>query len=343
MRFYHKNQFGLVNNYRSFSKFIALSILFVIITAIIVIPAAGENSDGTVPVINGIISANEYDHKAEFAGGDFKIYWTVGESNISIGLSAKTNGWVAFGIGNSMTDADMIIGWVNSTGGATVLDCYSESSRDHPVDEDLGGTDDIESSGGSESDGWTHIEFTRDLSTGDTYDAPIKKSGELEVIWAYGSSDNFNAQHSEFGSGTINLVTGEVEEDEEVRWQLHAFLMIIGLILIGSGNAIAGAMKKKTWWFSAHKTLEGFGGVFAFIGFGYAFYMISVSTNEHFSEPHTFLGLITVIFIVITLRLGKTITKPAGSSKKFKALHRWFGRITTIMMLITVYAGYSLV
>jgi hypothetical protein len=49
-----------------------------------------------------------------------KLYWTVGEWNVSFGLEASLTGWIALGIATNLTNAmisdgqgsDIMLGWV---------------------------------------------------------------------------------------------------------------------------------------------------------------------------------------------------------------------------------------
>ena len=86
-----------------------------------------------------------------------------------------------------------------------VQDLYSTGDfGPHPLDSEIGGTDDIMEFGGREEGGFTTIEFKRSLTTIDKYDISIQK-GVNRIIWAYGSSDSLTVKHSTRGYGEINL------------------------------------------------------------------------------------------------------------------------------------------
>jgi hypothetical protein len=53
-----------------------------------------------------------------------------------------------------------------------------------------------------EKNGYTTIEFKRALTTNDDYDN-LLKIGSNTIIWAYGTSDDLNIQHSTRGYGAI--------------------------------------------------------------------------------------------------------------------------------------------
>ena len=177
-------------------------------------PAATPPSeDGQQPVTpetpgewlaDGIIGNEEYSHTQAY--NDFELWWTADGEFIYIAMKAKTTGWVSIALssGPAMKDADMVLGFVQD-GTVTVIDEYSTGNfGPHKPDSELGGSDDILESGGSEGDGYTVIEFKRKLDTGDTYDHEFSQ-GKNSILWAYGQSDQPEQKHSARGSGELEL------------------------------------------------------------------------------------------------------------------------------------------
>jgi len=153
---------------------------------------------------DGIIKVREYHGSNNY--GDYTIHWRSDEQYIYIGMTAKTDGWVAMAVqpGSRMKEADMVFGFVKD-GVVEVQDLYSTGDfGPHSVDSELGGTDDILAFGGREEGGFTTIEFKRLLTTTDKYDISIQK-GVNKIIWAYGSIDSLAVKHSTRGYGEINL------------------------------------------------------------------------------------------------------------------------------------------
>ena len=153
---------------------------------------------------DGVLGDDEY--LGEMRYGDYEVRWTTDDRNIYFGIKAGTEGWVAIGLNPSsqMKDADMIFGM--ETGGQTsISDQFSTGNfGPHSPDTELGGSDDIIEFGGREEGGFTTIEFSRALDTGDEYDNKLAQ-GTIKIIWAYGSSDNFDSRHTSRGSGEITL------------------------------------------------------------------------------------------------------------------------------------------
>ena len=144
-----------------------------------------------------------------YANGDYELFWNSDTQHVYIGMKARTSGWVAMAIqpGSRMKDADMVFGYVED-GQVTVLDLYSTGDfGPHPPDIEQNGTDDIIEYGGTEADGYTTIEFKRALATGDRYDHDLS-GGNNQIIWAFGSLDNFSMRHSQRGYGEIVLPPG---------------------------------------------------------------------------------------------------------------------------------------
>ena len=153
---------------------------------------------------DGMVGDGEYAETQSF--DDFELWWNIDEQYIYIAMKAKTTGWVAMALssGPAMKDADMVMGFVQD-GTVTVIDEYSTGNfGPHRPDSELGGSDDILESAGSEEGGYTIIEFKRKLDTGDTYDNAFSQ-GENSILWAYGQDDQPEQKHSTRGHGELIL------------------------------------------------------------------------------------------------------------------------------------------
>ena len=151
---------------------------------------------------DGIIQPGEYTDNQTYS--DYQIYWKNDDKYVYIAMKAKTNGFVAVGLqpGVTMLDADIILGFVKD-GKAQVYDMYSTGAfGPHPQDTELGGTNDILQSGGTDDGQYTTIEFKRLLDTGDKYDLALVK-GVNRIIWSYGPNKDPNLKHTNRGYGEI--------------------------------------------------------------------------------------------------------------------------------------------
>jgi hypothetical protein len=276
---------------------------------------------------------------------DFELYWQIANDSISIGMRAKTDGWVALGIDPTsvMKDADMFVGWVEPDGTVRLLDCFATGKTGpHPADTELGGTYDLDAYNGSYDGDWTAFEFTRKLKTDDKYDNEINEEGDTKVIWAYGGTDNNDVKHTQRGGVIIDLSTGEASE--YVPWYFHAAWMTAGFILMVAGIIIIKLFKTKMWRIKVHRVVLLLGGAFAIFGLGSGIFMVTINGSGHFDIPHAYIGLFTIMFILSTIYLGfhQFKCKPE-KMKKIKSMHRWFGRITATLMIINMFIGFSYV
>ncbi|MHA1976628.1 MAG: DOMON domain-containing protein [Candidatus Hodarchaeales archaeon] len=159
-------------------------------------------------ILDGVISDGEYSNSQSVDEGNFILHWRATEENsIFFAMEVVTTGWVSIGIDPlvRMKDADMYFGWVNGNGTVNMIDAFSIGDYGpHPPDLELGGSDNIIDFNGSEIDQTTIIEFERRIVTLDSvYDNPIPLDREITIIWAYGTTDNFNDQHGGGSRGTM--------------------------------------------------------------------------------------------------------------------------------------------
>jgi hypothetical protein len=167
-------------------------------------PPVNPPSSSITWTADGIISPGEYQNHKSF--DDFEINWSNDDQYIYIGMKAKTMGWVAVGFGATtfMNNANIIQGYF-SDGKAVVADEYSTGEfGPHPDVTTLGGTYAILDSGGTQADGYTIIEFKRKLDPGDKFHKALAK-GTNNIIWAYGSDNQFLIKHVSRGTGQITI------------------------------------------------------------------------------------------------------------------------------------------
>jgi hypothetical protein len=299
------------------------------------------NDSAVAPVVDGVIGSNEYELDVPLGGGDFHIYWQFTGENITMAMKARSTGWIALGIDPEqiMKGADMIFGWVDSEGNAHILDCYSIGKLGpHPPD--IEPTDIVEYAG-AESGGWTVIEFKRAAATSDKYDKDIEMEGKTKLIWAYGSSDNFDIKHTKRGTAAVDFETGSTTEG--VPWYFHAAWMTAAIALMIIGIIIVKFLKEKRWWFKGHKAVMSLAVIVTLLGFGSSFFMVTLSGSGHFRVPHAYFGLITIVISILTTRLGFMMFSPKVNKDQIKALHRWIGRGSTTLMIVTIFVGLSYV
>lgn len=142
--------------------------------------------------------------ESDFNSGNYKsveikgivFNWIIVDENINIILSAPTNGWLAVGFNPSrmMKDANILIGYIKN-GDVFMEDHFGSGNTKHKSDIDLGGTDDITVTGGTETGDKTTLKFSIPLHSWDSNDRRLEQGGEYKVIFAYGKKDDFKSYH----------------------------------------------------------------------------------------------------------------------------------------------------
>ncbi|MBD3190630.1 MAG: hypothetical protein GF308_08295 [Candidatus Heimdallarchaeota archaeon] len=332
-------------SYQVFFLVICLGVLLLSSISFYRIKGTNNESSDLEPkvIIDGIISAEEYEFQASFSNDAFKLYWTISGENISFGMIGTTSGWVSIGFEptNVMKDADMVFGAVLTNGTTIFLDAYSTGQfGPHPADTSLGGSTDISIYAGSENGASTTIEFQRKLSTGDTFDFIIPTEGSVSIIWAFGSSEDFFVKHDRAGYGTINISSGESSSGAPPLWPYHAALMIISFLLLIAGWIVAHFYRSQRWWYRTHRLLSLIGSIFGVLGLIMGIIMVSLTTKAHFRVAHSILGLITIIFLVFQPISGILLSKIRFKRKERKIAHRWIGRILYLLMVASIVLGF---
>lgn len=176
---------------------IAFLLIFAVTTAAF---AGGQGESApSIPLRDGF-------SRGQAAGVD--VQWQVNGDQLTVQMSAPTTGWIAVGFdpARMMAEANMIIGYVEN-GTVTIADDYGTAATAHGRDTENGGTNDIISVDGRETEEGTQISFTIPLDSGDATDKPLATGNSYKVIVAYGpdGSDNFDAYHEARGSITMEL------------------------------------------------------------------------------------------------------------------------------------------
>lgn len=310
----------------------------------------GGSSKLTIPIQDGNINDDEYLFDTIF-NSNFQFYWTIEEDIIYMAFKANTSGWISIGLepSTAMQDADMLFGWVN-TSHSIMLDSHSTGLYGpHLPDEDLGGTNDIENVTGTEISNITILEFTRLLDTGDSFDKKILLTEEMQIIWAYGNSDDYTEKHDQLGYASIDFNLGSSSNESSLLsllWPVHAGLMIIGLTAISSGIIVARYMRrrKKSWWLKVHKYLGVVGSISIVTSFSIAFVMVP----SHFRVLHSYFGAITILGYIAMPLSGLLITNRLTfisdrikNKKLQRDIHRWLGRFLFLLLILTILSGLN--
>jgi hypothetical protein len=139
--------------------------------------------------------------------------------------------------------------------------------------------------------------------------------------------------------GELSVGDGTAEVEVPALWPIHAGFMSIGLLLML--GAVFNVLNKtpKTWWLKAHKTVGGLSVLLVIIGLVTAVYMVSLSSGGHFKVVHAYMGIITLLFSVMTPLVGFITLKKRENRLATRRMHILFGRITVILILVTIISG----
>jgi hypothetical protein len=183
-------------------------ILIVLVTVLSAVDMVIEKSDGSMDYIPvSLIDNITFAQYEEVVVDGITMQWRTSDEFLYVNLMAPTSGWVAVGFDpvNAMQNADIIIGYVDSSGEVNIRDDFGTSPGSHAADTSLGGTDNVMDQYGTDDGSMTMLHFKIPLNSGDEYDKVLVPGNTYEVILAYGSADNFTAFHTMATSTEIEL------------------------------------------------------------------------------------------------------------------------------------------
>lgn len=123
------------------------------------------------------------------ATSKYELYWSFNDSSskISFAVRVQTTGWVGFGVSpfGGMNRADVVIGWVNATGGTTFHDRFAATTELPEVDP----SQDWALTEGIEDAGWTVLKFERLYDTGDAEKDHQILRGTTRIIFSWSDTE----------------------------------------------------------------------------------------------------------------------------------------------------------
>ena len=304
-------------------------------------PAAGK---GTRPVVDGRVTPGEYAFNVSFEGGFFELHWTMLGDRIQLAISARTTGWLALGLEPTkmMQNADMIIGWWNSTTDFQIVDAYSTGlTGPHPPDTQLGGTYDILSYLATQDNGTTTLELTRMLDTKDPFDHVILANRDMHIIWSTSDSKEFDQKHSHKGLGVVNFATGKAKPVSAPRlWPYHATLMVTGAVLFVAIYFMHDLKRKdRALWTKLHHVTIAAAASSSIAGLTLGLYMVGLLGQGHLRVLHAFVGATTLTIVITSLALGLVFHFVKPLKRRTRMPHMAMGASTIVMMVVTVITG----
>lgn len=145
-------------------------------------------------------------------------------------------------------------------------------------------------------------------------------------------------------TGRLEVGASEITETEITvpeLWSVHAVLMVTGLlIMLIATNAVINKTPK-TWWLKAHKVTGTLGSMLVICGLFVALYMVSESGGPHFRVYHGYLGVLTLLFTVISPVLGGLALNWKAHRRPLRTIHLWISRVTIVLIVVTVISGMA--
>lgn len=171
---------------------VSLRTLPALLAVLFLLSGCGSDAEGNTV-------AEQTEEGKVFTVDDFTMSWSIDEGRMEITMEAPTTGWVSVGFEPSaaMKDANIIIGYVEN-GEVFLRDDWGDGHTSHRPDTELGGTSDVTTVSGHETDGVTSITFRIPLDSGDPYDTVLTEGATTRIILAYGrdGDNSFTGHHA---------------------------------------------------------------------------------------------------------------------------------------------------
>lgn len=299
------------------------------------------------------IEPGEFPSSIVILDGNMEVYWKIDNFTIIVGLTAACTGWLGFGIGQNMINADMIMGYVDSTG-VSISDFISFSND--PPKRDL--INNILEFSGEEVNGQTTIKFSRYLVTGDyKEDKPIVNLLKPYLFAFQEDSDSFYAMHTFSTRVTVDLNLYDVQNvtynsnDAELAL-VHGILMIFAwMFCTVIGQFLARFFKYiGVSWFLSHIGLNSI----AIISILISFILVLIAANESYLNAfiqgnqliilHAWVGMIIIVLALVQPVIGFLADK-YWKADRIKTpfwpdkVHWYIGRGTQFLALLNIVLG----
>ena len=274
-------------------------------------------------VTNGALG----DHSAYLCSWTTKLgvtlSWTLNATHMRMRANTSATGWVGVGFspGAQMVGSVAVMGW-----------CGSNSSSVAEYKLEWKASDGIQTTGTPlsgatcvESGGETSIAFTRPLVASSH---TVDPNHDLTLVYAR-SNDDFLSRHgvSERGIATVNLITGESSDVDEVSYViLHSVLMWCGICLcIPLGSIVARYGKEISdfdpdsvcfcfgipLWFMLHVLAQTSGTALVLAGFLVSFRVDN--DGERYEDPHGRLGMSLFLMVAFQYAMGAMCPRRKGT------------------------------
>lgn len=138
--------------------------------------------------------------------GGLKLAWTLEDEAVAFTVQANASSYVAIGFGTGMMNLDVVLCWVEN-GEAHAVDSWSVGHSLPQPDESFGGTNDVETVGGSIEGNTMSVSFRRLLNTSDSFDTALPSASPFNVAfaWSDGEPGNIAYHMKQHGHWMLDL------------------------------------------------------------------------------------------------------------------------------------------
>eukprot|EP00753_Platysulcus_tardus_P018075 PLAT6701.1.p1 GENE.PLAT6701.1~~PLAT6701.1.p1 ORF type:complete len:1282 (-),score=621.95 PLAT6701.1:64-3570(-) len=297
-------------------------------------------------------------NSATFLGGRLLLQWEVDDAaqRAKFKLRGQTTGWLGLGFGSSMRDADMQIGWVEEGGTPLMFDYIATSNQRPTLDTAAGGADSLQLLGGSESDGWTELEWTRPYAAADGADKAIQQGEAVSMLLSMGPGDSALDYHgADRVILMINLWDGDSTPsivpsgDGAVR---NRVLLVHGIVMIlmwgfatPFSSFAARFLTHRPYWLSLHNTL-----MTMVTATSAALASASLTVSGAFVTLHSYVGASVALVCLLMFANGRGVkflmqfeyNRFPRTRVILRTLHKWCGHIISILALANIELGLAL-
>jgi hypothetical protein len=124
-------------------------------------------------------------------------------------------------------------------------------------------------------------------------------------------------------------------------WPYHAALMVVGMVC-AMASTVTVYRKQGKSWLRSHKILGSWAAVYIISGLSLGIYMVQQNTGKHFTLPHEWLGIATILMILVTIGVGFQRFRVKEGAAKWRTAHIWLCRATVILLLLNIVSGLRL-
>jgi len=265
-----------------------------------------------------------------------------------IAIDVKGTGWVGFGLGASMDNADIVYGYYSSQGVPVLSNCYA---REHAQPLPKGANCTITTIVGKYSGGITRLAYRRDFALSGPYETAVTKGNNNIIVSRNSGSQDLSSKHTDRTEAVINFFAGTTTIPPNYPL-MHGILMFLawGLFVVGAMFIARYFKSLGKPWFWIHIGSN----VLAFVMIIVAFVLIVVYALNSFT---TDVGPVAIIhaWVGITVIFAGVVAQPLlGWYADYKwepdrdstpvfpdIVHHWTGRLSLFFAFFNMYLGLS--